>query len=103
MIEQLKQAIARKQRAFFMYKDKPRHVLPILLGLTKDDRYVLQGWQLGAGKDEGWRFFYLDELKGELALAHDPLSWSVVELKKSEGEYKPPAFIVEVLALAELS
>ena len=86
------------------YQGKPRELTPYLLGQTKDNRIVLHGFQYGGESSKGpvaspeqggWRFFYLDQIDGLWA---GPGPQFPETLVKSEGDYKPPAFIVMVMA-----
>ncbi len=102
----LKRFIQGRTPTTFMYQGMIRKACPHLLGITKDNRMVCHGYQFGGGSSKGevtpetggWRFFYLDEIS-EISFG-DPAVWYPGDLKKSEVEYKPPAFIIQILVVA---
>jgi hypothetical protein len=96
----IKSAMGRRQPVAFTYKEKDRIVVPYMLGRTQDRGLVLQGWQIGEGKDEGWRYFYLNDAGIIFEVYGYPHDFKLPDLKKGEDEYKAPAFVVEVLAVA---
>lgn len=102
IVDDIKRAIAEKKPVKLLYKNKIRNGFPTMFGRTKDNRLVLHAFQYWAEDDqksEGWRFFYLDEI-AVLAVIEQP-EVRLGNLSKSDGEYKPPAFVVEVLAIVK--
>lgn len=107
-VQSLMKAVQEKSLLQFPYQGLERQVCPYLLGKTKDDRLVLQGFQFGGQTSKGeilapefggWRFFYLDEMPGAMVLGPGP--WYPAPVQKAEGRpaYVPPKFITVVLAL----
>lgn len=98
----LGEAVKKSTPLFIRYQDRERHVIPTLLGRTQDGRVVMHAHQFFAepkpGKQDkpGWRFFYLDEIQRAGPL----VGVEIPSLELAKGEYTPPAFIAEVLAIA---
>ena len=105
-VDMLRRSVLERSSVQFMYGKHMRHVSPHVLGVTKDKRFVIHGFQWGGGSSQGaidpstgaWRFFYVDEIASGGPMAHAP--WYPANLNKTEGDYKPPAFITVVLAVA---
>jgi hypothetical protein len=102
----LKPSIENRRAIRFLYQGHVRYMCPHLLAKTKDDRLVVHGFQFAGASSRGeiatpehgsWRFFYLDQVE-DLRRA-ETQNWYPAQLKKSEGPYRPPAFIAEVLAI----
>lgn len=105
-VELLKNQIKTKKAGMLTYTLKERVYCPHLLGRCRDGRIVLQAYQVPVNgepeRQEGWRFFYLDGVTD--AKDYDGvLPWHPQNLEKAEKTYQPPKFVVEVLALVELS
>lgn len=95
----------------FTYQGHHRIFSPYLLGVTRDGREVLHAYQFQGANSKGpvtpesgagWRFFYLDEIEGEVEAVLG-MPWYPLDLRKSTEltTYNPPKFIATVLALAE--
>jgi hypothetical protein len=99
----LAQAVLAGTPLALTYQGLRREVMPTLLGLTKNGKVVLHALQFGGDSSKGpvtadkacWRFFYTDEIETFAALASAP----ELAIRKSEGEYRPPGFVAQVLAI----
>lgn len=99
----LKAAIESKSPVALDYDGKGTvGVLPFMLGRTADKGLVLQAFK--RGENGGWRFYYLDKVaEGGVYVSEsrEPAAWTEAlgTLKKTETteEYRPPAFVTEVL------
>lgn len=60
LVQYLKAALDARLIFSFSYDDKPRFVEPHALGLNKDGKMVLRGWQQN-GDRPGWRLFVLEK------------------------------------------
>ena len=104
-IDLIKHAVASRQSLTFTYKEHTRVVSPHLLGQTADGKFVCHAFQFSGFGSKGqltpetgaWRYFYLDEIQD--FGTSEFLPWYPETLQKSEGEYKPPAFITNVLVI----
>lgn len=92
----------------FVYNGFERHVCPHMLGLSKDDRLVVHAFQYAGGDSKGgierpeqgsWKFFYLDTFESQPLPLHPVNGWYPKDLKKAEGEYKPPKFVKQIISL----
>lgn len=91
-------AVTTKKVLRFTYSDKERVFAPFLLGLTNAGQLVTHGLVNIDSEAPQWRFFYLEKFQTEPApVAHFAAAPGL--LKKSEAAFKPPAFIVKVLAI----
>jgi hypothetical protein len=96
--------IEAKLSGCMTYQGHLREFSPYLLGVTKDGRLVLHAFQYGGASSKGpitpqngaWRFFYLDEIEDPITPGGD---WYPKDFQKSEGDYRPPAFIATILAV----
>lgn len=110
--EIIEDAIKARTAVSIRYKGMDRDVLPVMLGITRDGRIVLQGFQLQGlqvGEKSGWRYFYLDEMAPQsVSFWAEPTPsayWAQASgtIKKSEdGQYTPPAFVAKILAVVTL-
>jgi hypothetical protein len=102
--QSLAHAVERNAPLDFIYQGNVRIASPYLLGKTKDGRTVLHALQTGGFSSNGpvtkpvWRFFYTDEF-GLCRYALDPFVYVALAKSEGTGEYKPPAFITEVIAI----
>lgn len=100
-IEVFKRAMETETPQQFGYQGMNRVVAPFMVGLTKDDRIVVQALQFAGSTSKGTvlkpepRFFYLDTFDTDPEPSDK--SWPSFDLRKTE--YVPPKFVAQVLGL----
>jgi hypothetical protein len=101
-------AVQNKTPIALSYGGQFRYLCPHMLGYTAKG-LVVHAYQFGGDTSKGpivdpsdgeWRYLYLNKIEGEIFVAFKGGEWyPVQDLSKSEDTYKPPAFVLKVLAL----
>ena len=102
----LKHAVEQRQQVAIQYSGLVRYICPHMLGIAKGGKgAVIHAFQFGDANGTvdpttgSWKFFYCDKLEGGLTVRDGPW-YPQVDLAKAEVEYKQPAFVERVIALA---